>query len=290
MALEPGHRVSGMRPIIDRAHLAQLLDREEFALLDVRWSLGEPGGHDAYLEGHLPGAVYVDLDTELAGAPGRDGRHPLPSVEVFAEAMQRVGVTEQQQVVVYDGGSGLGAARLWWMLTDAGHRLVRVLNGGYAGWVAAGRPVEAGEVTPKRGTFVPEPGHRQVIGTEGLIQRLRDGGAVYDVRAADRYRGENETIDPVAGHIPGALSLPMATLVHDGRFVPRGELAAKMAHLRSGDVLSCGSGITATAVMLAAEQVGIGDLVLFPGSFSGWITDPSRPVATGPDAGSLPDA
>ena len=279
-----------MRPIIDRAHLAQLLVHGEFTLLDVRWSLGESGGHEEYRAGHLPGAVYVDLETELAAPPGLDGRHPLPSVEVFAEAMQRVGVTESRQVVVYDGGSSLAAARLWWMLTDAGHRLVRVLNGGYAGWVAAGRPVDVGEVTPKRGTFVPEPGHRPVMGAEDVIQHLRDGGAVYDVRAADRYRGENETIDPIAGHIPGARSMPMATLVRAGRFVPRGELAAKMAHLRPGDVLSCGSGITAAAVMLAAEQVGIGELVLFPGSFSSWITDPARPVATGPEAGSLPDA
>ena len=278
-----------MRPLIDVAHLAQLMQRDEFTLLDVRWSLGDPGGHDAYLAGHLPGAVYVDLESELAGPPGLGGRHPLPTAEVFAEAMRRVGVTAQRQVVVYDGGSGLGAARLWWLLTDAGRRLVRVLDGGYAGWIAAGRPIEAGDVTPKRGTFMPDPGHRPVVDTEGVIQHLRDGGALYDVRAADRYRGENETIDPVAGHIPGALSLPMATLVSGGRFVRRGELAAKVGHLRAGDVLSCGSGITAAAVMLAAEQVGIGDLVLFPGSFSSWIADPSRPVATGPDAGSLPD-
>jgi len=278
-----------MRPLIDVAHLAQLMQRDEFTLLDVRWSLGDPGGYDAYLGGHLPGAVYVDLESELSGPPGLGGRHPLPAAEVFAEAMRHVGVTDQRQVVVYDGGSGLGAARLWWLLSDAGHRLVRVLDGGYAGWIAAGRPIEAGDVTPKRGTFMPEPGHRQVVDTEGVIQHLRDGGALYDVRAADRYRGENETIDPVAGHIPGASSLPMATLVSGGRFVRRGELAAKVGHLRAGDVLSCGSGITAAAVMLAAEQVGIGDLVLFPGSFSGWIADPARPVATGPDAGSLPD-
>jgi len=128
------------------------------------------------------------------------------------------------------------------------------------------------------------------VDPEGVIHHLRDGGALYDVRAADRYGGENETIDPVAGHIPGALSLPLATLVGGGRFVPRGQLAARLSHLRAGDVLSCGSGITAAAVMLAAEQVGIGDLVLFPASWSGWIADPTRPIVTGPDAGSLPDA
>lgn len=279
-----------MRPLIDVAPLAQLLQRGDFTLLDVRWSLGGTEGHDAYLAGHLPGAAYVDLDSELAGPPGRGGRHPLPSTEVFAAAMQRAGVTEQRQVIAYDGGSGLGAARLWWMLTDAGHRLVRVLNGGYPGWIAAGRPIETGEVTPERGTFVPEPGHRPLVDPEGVIHHLRDGGALYDVRAADRYRGENETIDPIAGHIPGAWSLPLATLLGARGFAAGGELVAKMGHLRAGDVLSCGSGITATAVMLAAEQVGISDLVLFPGSWSGWITDPSRPIATGPDAGSLPEA
>jgi thiosulfate/3-mercaptopyruvate sulfurtransferase len=279
-----------MRPIISVLQLTHLLERTEFTLLDVRWSLGQSTGRDTYLKGHLPGAVYVDLDTELAAPPGPDGRHPLPSAEVFAEAMRRVGLTEDRQVVVYDGGSGLGAARLWWMLTDAGHRLVRVLNGGYDRWVAAGGPVEEGDVTPKRGTFVSEPGHRPVVDVHGVIQHLRDGGALYDVRAADRYRGENETVDPVAGHIPGALNLPLASLMGGGKFVPRGELAGKLAHLRSGDVVSCGSGITAAAAILAAEQVGIGDLVLYPGSFSGWIADPSRPVATGPDAGSLPEA
>jgi thiosulfate/3-mercaptopyruvate sulfurtransferase len=277
-----------MRPIIDVSHLARLVERGDFALLDVRWSLGDPSGHDAYLASHLPGAVYVDLETELAAAPGPGGRHPMPPAEVFAAAMKRAGVTDQRQVVVYDGGSNMAAARLWWMLTDAGHRLVRVLNGGYARWVSKGMPVEQGEVTPQPGSFVPEPGHRPVLDVDGVIHHLRGGGTLYDVRAADRYRGENETVDPVAGHIPGARSLPMSTLVNAGKFIPRTELAVKMGHLRPGDVLSCGSGITAAAVMLAAEQVGIGDLVLFPGSFSGWIADPSRPVATGVEPGSLP--
>ena len=279
-----------MRPLISVTPLSRLLERDDFTLLDVRWALGSTSGHDEYLAGHLHGAVYVDLETELAGPPGPGGRHPLPSVEVFAEAMQRAGVTEQRQVVVYDSGSNMAAARLWWMLTDAGHRLVRVLNGGYPRWVVKGMPVEAGEVVPTRGTFTPEPGHRSVIDADGVIEHLRGGGAVYDARAADRYRGENETVDPVAGHIPGARNLPLATLVSGGKFASRTEVAAKLSHLRAGDVLSCGSGITAAAVMLAAEQVGIGDLALFPGSFSGWIADPTRPVATGPEAGALPDA
>ena len=279
-----------MRPLIDVTEFAQLLDDGDVTLLDVRWSLGDATGHDAYLRGHVPGAVYVDLDTELAGLPGAGGRHPLPSSEVFSDAMVRVGVTDERQVVAYDGGSNMGAARLWWMLTDAGHRLVRVLDGGYAAWVAAGLPVENGEVTPERGTFTSDPSHRPTLDPEGVLRHLRSGGAVYDVRAADRYRGENETIDPVAGHIPGASNLPLATLVGPRGFAERGELEAKLSHLRAGDVLSCGSGITAAAVMLAAEEAGVQDLVLFPGSWSAWITDPTRPIATGTDPGQLPPA
>ncbi|HSN12350.1 MAG TPA: sulfurtransferase [Propionibacteriaceae bacterium] len=277
-----------MRPLISASELQRLLIHDHVILLDVRWSLGESGGHDEYLAGHIPGAAYVDLEKELTGPPGTGGRHPLPPVDVFAEAMRRAGVTEDHQIVVYDGGSGLSAARLWWMLTDSGLRLVRVLNGGYSRWVARGLPVQTGEVTPVRSAFVPEPGHRPVVDPDGVMRHLAAGGAVYDVRAADRYRGDNETIDPVAGHIPGALSLPLGTLVRGGTYVPRGELAASTSHLRAGDVLSCGSGITAAAVMLAAEQAGVTGLVLFPGSWSQWISDPARPVATGPEPGALP--
>jgi thiosulfate/3-mercaptopyruvate sulfurtransferase len=277
-----------MRPLIDVTELAQLLDGGDVTLLDVRWSLGDTTGHDAYLRGHVPGAVYVDLETELSGPPGAGGRHPLPSSEVFAAAMTRVGVSDERQVIAYDGASNLGAARLWWMLTDAGHRRVRVLNGGYGAWVAAGQHVETGEVAPKRGTFTSDPGHRPTLDPDGVLQHLRDGGALYDVRGADRYRGENETIDPVAGHIPGASNLPLATLVGTQGFAERDVLAAKLSQLRAGDVLSCGSGITAATVMLAAEQVGIPDLVLFPGSWSEWIADPTRPIAGGSDPGLLP--
>ncbi|MBI4901384.1 MAG: sulfurtransferase [Actinobacteria bacterium] len=277
-----------MRPLIDVLELARLLETTDVTLLDVRWTLGQTTGHDAYLTGHLPGAVYVDLDTELSATPGERGRHPLPADEVFEEAMRRAGVTPDRQVVVYDGGSGLAAARLWWMLTDAGHAAVRVLNGGYPAWVAAGRPVEPGEVQGVRGTFLARPGHRPVVDAEGLEQHLRVGGALYDVRAADRYRGENETIDPVAGHIPGASSLPYASLTDGGAFASPEQLVTTMAHVRPGDVFSCGSGITAAAAILAGEQVGIEGLVLYPGSWSEWIADSSRPVATGSERGRLP--
>lgn len=277
-----------MRPLITVSQLARLMEHAEFTLIDVRWSLGSASGHDEYRAGHIPGAVFVDLDTELAAPPGIGGRHPLPPVDVFAEALKKAGVTDHKQIVVYDGGSNLAAARLWWMLTDSGHRLVRVLNGGYARWISKGMPIDQGEVVATPGTFSPEPGHRPVATIADVIERLRNGGAVYDVRAADRYRGENETIDPVAGHIPGARNLPLSTLMNDGKFSPRGVLSSKMTQVRPGDVMSCGSGITAAAAILAAEQVGIGDLVLFAGSFSEWIANPKLPVAKGSDPGSLP--
>ncbi len=279
-----------MRPVIDVLELAHLLETAVVTLLDVRWALGRTTGHDVYLDGHLPGAVFVDLDTQLAAPPGERGRHPLPPAEVFDEAMRRAGVMPDREVVAYDGGSGLGAARLWWMLTDAGHTSVRVLNGGYAAWLASGKPVEAGEVVNAPGTFVARPGHRPVVDADGVARHLRGGGALYDVRAADRYRGENETIDPVSGHIPGASSLPYAALAGDAGFAPSEELYETMGHLRPGDVLSCGSGVTAAAGILAGEQAGIEGLVLYPGSWSEWIADPSRPVATGSEPGQLPPA
>lgn len=279
-----------MDPLIDVADLAQLVARGEVTLLDVRWTLGERTGHDTYLKGHLPGAVYVDLDDELASPPGAGGRHPLPTLEVFTEAMQRAGVEAGRPVVAYDAAPGFSAARLWWLLTDAGHEDVRVLNGGYRAWVAAEQPVETGEVVVARGTFVPEPGHRPVLDAHGVIAHLRSGGAVHDVRGPERYRGEDETVDPVAGHIPGAQNVPVMSLTGAGGFLAAHELADKLASVASGDVLSCGSGITASAAMLAAEHAGIEGLVLYAGSWSGWITDPSHPIATGAEPGEYPAA
>jgi thiosulfate/3-mercaptopyruvate sulfurtransferase len=279
-----------MRPLIDVVELTELLNSSEISLLDVRWTLGERTGHEKYLAGHLPGAVYVDLDDELAGPPGAGGRHPLPSVEVFTEAMQRAGVSAERPVVAYDAGPGYSAARLWWLLTDAAHPYVRVLNGGFRAWKGAGLTVETGEVGVGRGSFLPQPGHRRVVDADGVIAHLRAGGTVHDVRGADRFQGDNETMDPVAGHIPGARSMPVGSLVGAGGFAPHAELLPTIGHVKPGDVLSCGSGITASAAMLAAAQIGIDDLVLYSGSWSNWITDPSRPVARGAESGTYPEA
>jgi len=254
-------------------------------LADVRWTLGGPSGRSGYEAGHLPGAQWVDLEEDLSAPPGPGGRHPLPAADTFAAAMSRIGLRDGS-VVVYDAGNSQAAARLWWLLTDAGHDRVRVLDGGFAAWRAAGLPVESGPGQPvAAGDFVAAPGHRaQLTGPE--IAALLESGRpprLVDVRAPERYSGEAELIDPVAGHIPGAVNLPStANLEPDGRFLPPATIAARYAdaQLDSGAVLYCGSGVTAAHSLLALESAGL-TAAIYPGSWSDWITDPERPVATG---------
>lgn len=259
-------------------------------LLDARWNLVGRPGREEFEEAHIPFAQWVDLENELAAPAGPDGRHPLPDPEVFGAAMRRCGVFTDSTVVVCDGGNSMAAARLWWLLTDAGHPEVRVLNGGLAAWQAAGMPVLSGppeETAP--GDFAPRPGHRASITAEAVAELVAAGAeepVLVDVRAPERYRGEQEPIDPVAGHIPGALNLPATQLQEaDGRFRSPVELAVQLRDLGIGDapVVYCGSGVSAAQALLAMEIAGERDGILFPGSWSGWITDPDRPIATGPD-------
>jgi thiosulfate/3-mercaptopyruvate sulfurtransferase len=269
------------RVLVAPEELAELLERgDRVTLLDVRGSITGPPGRPEYEAGHLPGARFVDLDTDLSGPPGEGGRHPLPDPAAFEEAMRAAGVDDGVEVVAYDGATSLYAARLWWLLTDAGHRRVRVLDGGYAGWVGQGRATETGPgVTPARGAFVARPGQRPQVDAE---QIAADAGlTLVDVRAAERYRGEVEPLDPVAGHIPGAVSRPAALLLDEGsRFRPAAEVAAAYAGLDE-PVLYCGSGITAAQGLLALEAAGVRGARIYPGSWSDWIRDPGRPVATG---------
>lgn len=259
-------------------------------LLDVRWNLSGPPGRDEFEDGHIPFAQWVDLETELAGPPGTEGRHPLPDPDVFGAAMQRHGVSTDSSVVVCDGANSMAAARLWWLLTDAGHRDVRVLNGGVAAWAAAGMPVVPGPAEPTSpGDFVPHPGQRSSVSAAEVAALVTEdsphGPVLVDVRAPERYRGEEEPIDPVAGHIPGAVNVPAQDLqTADGRFLPPVQLAVRIRDLGIGDgpIVYCGSGVSATQSLLALEVAGQRDGILFPGSWSGWITDPDRPVATGP--------
>jgi thiosulfate/3-mercaptopyruvate sulfurtransferase len=257
-------------------------------LLDVRWRLGGPPGIDSYRRGHLPGAVFADLDRDLAGPPGPAGRHPLPGPAAFQAVMRAAGVSQDRPVVVYDGGDGTIAARGWWMLSYSGHRNVRVLDGGYRAWVSAGLPVTTAEPAPEPGDFTARPGHLPVLDAAGARDVARTG-RLLDARAGERYRGETEPVDPVAGHIPGAVSAPTAGNVNqDGTFKDAAELAARFAALGVKPDAPvgayCGSGVTAAHEVLALALAGL-PAALYVGSWSNWVADPSRPVATGADPG-----
>ncbi|MER6388396.1 sulfurtransferase [Streptomyces sp. NPDC001523] len=257
-------------------------------LLDVRWQLGGPDQRPAYEAGHLPGAVYVDLDHELAGpvsATGLGGRHPLPDPEAFGAVMRRAGVRAGVPVVAYDGGQGWAAARAWWLLRWTGHTDVRVLDGGLKAWTAAGGAVTTDTPTPDEGDFKPNPGALEVLDADGAAALARSG-VLLDARAGERYRGEVEPIDRVGGHVPGAVSAPTSENVDaDGRFLPAASLLARFEALgaagRAPVAVYCGSGVSGAHEVLALDVAGIPS-ALYAGSWSDWSSDPARPVATGP--------
>jgi thiosulfate/3-mercaptopyruvate sulfurtransferase len=272
--------------LVSPAALAQELVGELGpVLLDVRWRLGGPPGLDTYREGHLPEAVFIDLDRDLAAPPGPGGRHPLPDPAAFQEAMRAAGVSQDRPVVVYDDRDATAAARAWWLLRYHGHENVRVLDGGYQAWLAAGLPVSKADPAGPTGDFTARPGHMPVLDAAGAQSTARTG-LLLDARTGERYRGEQEPVDPVAGHIPGAVSAPTAGNVNpDGTFRSPAELAARFAALGAGSQAGpvgayCGSGVTAAHEILALAVVGL-PAALYVGSWSNWITDPARPVATG---------
>ncbi len=265
-----------MGPIIAAAELRDRL--EEVTVLDVRYRMGGPSGPGEHEAGHVPGAAYVDLDRDLAAPPGAGGRHPLPPAPAFEAAMRSVGVCDTRPVVVYDDWSGHAAARCWWLLRHHGHTDVRVLDGGWSSWVAAGGAAETGPVTRARGDVTLTGPLDDVVEAGDVL----DVAVLVDARASERYRGEVETIDAVAGHVPGAVNIPTSrNLADDGRFRTAAELAtiyAEVGAVPGADVgIYCGSGVTAAHDLLALELAGV-RARLYPGSWSGWITDPGRPV------------
>ena len=285
-------------PLIQIEELQRLLaspDAKRPVVLDVRFRLGESNGRQEFERAHIPGASYVDMDTDLATVrpDGVGGRHPMPTVETFVAAMRSAGVTMFRQVVAYDDWSSLPASRVWWMLRHLGFVNVRVLDGGFAAWTTAGQPTESGPCTPGIGDFSPSG---QGI---GRLLDASDASAyaarhvLLDARPADRFRGENETIDPVAGHIPGAVSAPaLDNLEPDGRFLPADQLAARFHRLGAAMTTGptdprtvgtyCGSGVQATHLALALALTGVTDTAdVYIGSWSDWITDPDRPIALG---------
>lgn len=274
-------------PLISpEALLAQLEEEPEgVTLLDVRWQLGRDDGRAEYAACHIPGAVFADLETALADPAGPGGRHPLPEPDRFGEEMRRCGVRNETRVVVYDATGGLAAARGWWLLRYHGHRDVRLLDGGWPWWLRVGGATETGNRVAPYGDFAPRPGGLPVIDAVNAA-RLAQEGALLDARAPERYRGETEPVDPVAGRVPGALNVPTArNLVADGsragRFKSPEELAEVYAGMIGRDVgVYCGSGVTAAHDVLALELLGV-RAALYPGSWSHWVTDPSRPVETG---------
>lgn len=267
-------------PLISPEELAATLD--DVTVLDVRYEMGGPPGRGLHEAGHVPGAAYVDLDADLAAAPGAGGRHPLPDIGTFEVAMRRSGVRDGRPVVVYDDWQGRAAARAWWLLRHHGHDDVRVLDGGWTAWREGGHPVEQGVALVEAGDFAAvTPGRMPVVGADDV----REVDVLVDARAPERFAGETEPVDPVAGHIPGAVNVPTTeNLDARGRFRAPDELREVYARVGATHAATiaayCGSGVTAAHDVLAMEVAGI-RAALYPGSWSGWITDRGRPVATG---------
>lgn len=279
-----------MNPLIDADGLQALLaSSRPPRLLDVRYRLDRPDGRPEYLAGHLPGAVYVDMEHELSqhGEPS-EGRHPLPPVAALQRSARAWGIRSGGAVVVYDDASSLGASRAWWMLRGAGLREVRVLDGGLSAWTDAGLPLEPGEVHPAEGNVTLTDYAFAAIDIDQAAA-WPASGVLVDVRAAPRYRGEVEPYDPIAGHIPGAVNVPSTSYMTNGRFRDPAAIRAVFADAVADAGAAadapvaayCGSGVTAAQAALAAEVAGLG-ISVYPGSWSAWSNTPGRPVATGP--------
>ena len=272
------------RALLDVSTLAGLLSSDRPpVLLDARYSLSGDGPA-AYSAGHLPGAVFADIDRDFCGTPGAGGRHPLPDPADLQRALRRLGISDGRPVVVYEGGAlPVGsAARVWWTLRWAGHPDVRVLDGGFAAWVAAGHPTTRDVPSPEPGDIVVRPGHA----ASWTVRDAQDlPGVLVDARIGPRFRGEVEPVDPIAGHIPGAVNQPLAETVDEqGRMLAPSRLREAFHKIGvTGDrpvAAYCGSGITAAQTVLALHEAGI-DGALYVGSWSEWIADPARPVAKG---------
>jgi len=280
--------MSGWTTLVQPETLSVALGRRDLAIVDCRFSLGDPsGGESAYREGHIPGAVYAHLDRDLSDHGKRgQGRHPWPDAEAFTATLGRWGISPRHQVVAYDDGDGAMAARLWFLLRTLGHEKVAVLDGGWSAWVGLGLQVETSRPLPMGERYEGRFDQDRLLDAAQVQERLAEGDLLIDARAADRFRGENEVIDRIGGHVPGAVNRPYPTNLDDKRFRSPVQLAAEFRALIEGRapehvIVMCGSGVTACHHLLAMERAGIHGAKLFTGSWSGWIGDPGRPVATG---------
>lgn len=277
--------------LIDVATLAANLHAPDWVVLDCRFELGKPAaGETSYRESHIPGARYAHLDRDLAAPVGpTSGRHPLPEPEIFAQRAAAWGIGDHTQIVVYDQGNSFFAARAWWIFRWLGHARVAVLDGGFAAWRAAAQPIDAAipSCAPQR--FTPRPAGERIVDANAVLRSLDDAVTLLvDARGADRFAGENETIDPVGGHVPGAINHHYARNYRpDGRMRTAVELHEDwLATLDGRDpssmIAMCGSGVSACVNLLAMTHAGLEGARLYPGSWSEWVRDPSRPVARGP--------
>jgi thiosulfate/3-mercaptopyruvate sulfurtransferase len=281
--------MSDTRPLVNTAHLATHMS--ELRIADVRWSLTGPSGWDKYRKGHIPGAVFVDLDRDLS-RPGGPGRHPFPATEDFARFLGRIGVGPDTHVVAYDDAGGSVAARFWFLLKVHGHERASVLDGGFQAWTAAGLPVTTEEprISPVDPPILVLDRRRLADRAEVVawVARRDPGIVLTDARAPERYRGEVEPVDPRAGHIPGAVNAPVAGNLAGGRFRPSPELRALYEKLGAGNkeiIASCGSGVTACHTLLSLDLAGLPPGRLYVGSFSDWSSQKDAKVATGPEPG-----
>lgn len=283
-----------MESLVSPSELIELTQHgTNTVIVDCRFSLADPAqGETSYHVAHIPGAVYLHLNRDLSGPveAGVTGRHPLPDVHALVARLQEVGISSDSTVIAYDADHGAFAARLWWLLRWLGHDAVAVLDGGLARWIAEGHPVVAEVERVQPGRFFAQPRQEMIVPAEAVEEmREREDSRLFDARNEDRFRGENETIDPVAGHIPGARSLPFMQNLAEGRFREREQLRRRFEQALGGvspklAVVYCGSGVTACHHVLAAEFAGFKGLRLYPGSWSEWITDPTRPTDLGSES------
>ncbi len=280
--------MAGWTTLVQPDVLAMALGRRDLAIVDCRFSLLDPNqGEQDWLRSRVPGAVYAHLERDLSemGRTG-EGRHPWPSTKMFLDRLRRWGVTPKTQVIVYDGNDGAIASRLWFLLTVMGHEKVAVMDGGWTLWTSLGLPVSTAAEPPGASFFGGSFDYSRLLDADAVDAHLAAGGLLIDARAPERFRGEEEPLDRVAGHIPGAINRPYALNMEDGRFKSPIRLAAEYRALLDGRdpsevVMMCGSGVTACHNLLAMERAGLKGAKLFTGSWSGWIADPARPVATG---------
>jgi thiosulfate/3-mercaptopyruvate sulfurtransferase len=281
--------MTAWKTLVQAEALANALGQDRLAVVDCRFSLADPGaGERAYSEAHIPGAVYAHLDRDLSDHRKQgQGRHPWPDSVDFTARLAAWGIDPQTRVIAYDDGDGAHAARLWFLLRALGHVDVAVLDGGFARWKALGLPVESRLPSPSPAAYEAAFDLDRLLDAGQVQERLAAGDVLLDARAGARFRGEVEPLDVAAGHVPGARSRPYADDLADGRFKPAGDLWREFLELMDGrdpsrTIAMCGSGVTACHLLLAMEHAGLDGAKLFTGSWSGWISDPTRPIATGP--------